>query len=131
MDKSNTKINLLYRDASNYKTALDVVVKGAITRQQIKQIKSNLDDGQFIIAHQVGLPTPSFNFAGKDGWPNDDLDHVWTTLEDFEDDPEPEELHTSDVSTVGMTIEQLANAIANAKWDIAAEMERMAAACKS
>ena len=122
----NTKLNLMYRDGDNYKAFLNVVVAGAITAPQIAQIRTGLDDGEFIIANQVQLPTPSFNFRGQDNWPNEELDHVWTTLPDFEGDLKPTELHTQAPPTEhNITIEQLAAAIATAKWDVAAEWDRM------
>lgn len=125
---TNTKISLMYRDADNYKAHKEVIVSGAITAEQIQQIRSGLEDGQFIIADQVGLPTPSFDFMKYDSWPNDDSDHVWTTLPDFEGDVSPAELHTTDEETEEITIEQLAEAIANAKWDVPTEWARMQAA---
>lgn len=126
----NTKLALMYRDASNYKAHRDVVVEGEITEAQIAAIASKLQDGEFFIANQVGLPTPSFQFCGKDGWPSDDLDHVFTTLTDFSDgNPAVKDLLTDFEPTEDMTITKLAalfDAIESPEsWNVGAEWNRM------
>lgn len=134
--RRNTKLNLLYVDAANYKTSLTVVLAGAITDEQIAAIKPKLDYGTGIIAEQVGLPTPSFNSRGNDGWPSDDVDHVFTTLLDFEDFqvsqdanedlPAASEMLTDDAPSLGVTIGSLvSNILAVESWDVAAEWQRM------
>ena len=53
--KKNTKMNYLYRDASNYKAHNEVIVRGEITAEQIARIIATLD-GDLFIPEQVGLP---------------------------------------------------------------------------
>jgi hypothetical protein len=119
----NTKLSLIYRDADNYSASKDVVITGEITQQQIDKIKENLVDGCFIIAHQVGLPTPSENFGGMDNYPNWEIDHVYTML--FDGKPTSEQLHTAEVATIDMTIDELAKNISITSWDINAELNRL------
>lgn len=126
----NTILRLMYRDASNYKASQDVVVAGAITEAQIAAIAAKLQDGEFFIANQVGLPTPSFQFCGKDGWPSDELDHVFTTLTAFSDGkPAVEDFLTDLEPTEGMTVPELVarfEAIESAEsWGVVAEWNRM------
>lgn len=124
--KPNTKIELLYRDASNYKQFDEVVLEGQLTDQQIANIKEHLHDGEALIAREVGLPTPSEKNAEQGyNFPTDD-DHVFTTLCAFEDDtPKAEDLYTDEPHTPGLTALGFACAVATAPFDIGAEMERM------
>lgn len=126
----NTKLCLLYRDASNYKTSKEVVLAGEITAEQIAVIGAKLDEGEYLIAEQVGLPTPSWEFRDKDGWPSDDLDHVFTTLTAFsEGSPEVESMLTDEEPTEEMSIDDLvARFAAVDSWNIVAEWQRMEAA---
>lgn len=88
---------------------------------------SKLDGGEFCIAEQVGLPTPSFEFHGKDGWPSDDLDHVYTTMTDFSEGlPEAAEMLTDEEPTEEMTIDELVARFAAVEaWDVEIEWDRM------
>lgn len=79
----NTRLTLLYRDASNYKARETVVLRGEFTPEQVAAIRAKFDDGEFIIPSQVGLPNPAAQFRGKDGFPAEDLDHVWVQMADF------------------------------------------------
>ena len=49
----NTRIELMYRDACNWKTPLDVVVEGQLEREAIEPY---LHEGEFLIPGDVGLP---------------------------------------------------------------------------
>lgn len=51
----NTKIEYLYRDASNYKTPNSVILKGKFTSEQISTILSCCQDGEYFISSEVGL----------------------------------------------------------------------------
>jgi hypothetical protein len=129
----NTKLDLMYRDASNYKASQSVVLAGEITAEQIAAIASKLDDGAFLIAHQVGLPTPSDAFSGNDNYPNDDIDHVFTTLVEFENAretdnelPAPEDFLTDEAPTMPLDIATLASRIAStSEWNVVAEWDRL------
>ena len=69
----NTQIDYLYRDACNYKNWNTVVIKGEITKEQIETIMDCLDEREFFIPSQVGLPEARF-----DEWTEDD--HCWFEL---------------------------------------------------
>lgn len=121
----NTKINLLYVDGHNYKKGVRVVVHGAITEDHISAMHENMDEGLYIIADQVGLPSPSIELAKSYQFPNGD-DHVWTTLEDFlSGKPNPEEMLTEDEPTLDLSIEELASKISQAIWDEELETDRI------
>lgn len=120
----NTQLALMYRDASNYKISLDVVLAGVLSEPDIAEIKNKLVDGQFVIAHQIGLPTPSVRFASKYSFPTED-DHVYTTLSDFEDEtPTPQSLITDDDQILMSTSDFMAR-IRAVVWDEGAEMQRL------
>jgi len=121
----NTRLDLEYRDASNYRANASVVVKGEITQEMICHIDQNLEDGMFIISHQVGLPTPAERLHGEYGGADED-DHVFTALEEWEDGdlPSVEDLLTCDAPTIDMTVDVLAQKIGSAYWDVGAEMIR-------
>lgn len=102
----NTKINYLYRDASNYKVINEVIINGTLTAQQINEIIGCLDMENYFIPSQVGLPENKFPDQTED-------DHCWFELErsGFK--------QTADPATVDMTAEELLCAFRRAKdnWD--------------
>jgi len=119
----NSQFDLEYRDASNYRASVTVVVKGEINQDQIDKISRNLEDGMFIIAHQVGLPTPAEQLHHEFGTSDDD--HVFTVIEQWEaDQPTIADFLTEEPATIEMTVDELAEKIASASWDISAEMDR-------
>lgn len=63
----NTAIHYLYRDASNYKVHTEVVLKGEITAEQIKEVCDCLHDGCYFVPSAVGLPENRF-----EDWTEDD-----------------------------------------------------------
>lgn len=120
----NTRFDLEYRDASNYKASASVVVDGEITQEMINQIGQNLEDGTDIIADQVGLPTPAEQLHSEFGGPSED-DHVYTTLEQWEDEePVVADFLTDEPATFHMSIEELCQMISSAEWDVGKEMLR-------
>ena len=70
----NTKISYQYRDGCNYKMANECIVQGAITPEQQKQIQSCLDDDEYFIPRQVGLPERRFEKFDPE------VDHIWFEL---------------------------------------------------
>lgn len=68
--KLNTKIEYLYRDASNWKRWNTVIVKGVITTEQVGVIMDCLHDGEYFIPQQIGLPEVRFETQNED-------DHCW------------------------------------------------------
>lgn len=122
----NTILRLTYADASNYKKDLDVVLKGVITQEQISTLESKLEDGSGIIAHQIGLPTPSEQFDEEFDFPTAD-DHVWTTIEQFEEgNTEVSDFSTEAAPTIDMTVDEFMAKVAEVEsWDLMAEIERL------
>lgn len=74
MEKPNTQINYLYRDASNHKYRGSFVVGGRLVESQLK---SYLFDHEFFVATEVGL-----KHLLTDSWNEDD--HVLHSFEEFE-----------------------------------------------
>lgn len=81
-DTRFTLFHYLYRDKSNYKAQNFVVLSGAITQEQEGAIKSCLNEGEYFIPRQVGLPERRF-----DSWDPED-DHCWFEFCSFEPLPE-------------------------------------------
>jgi len=111
---SNTKIEYLYRDASNYKKTNTAIVKGHITQSQIKNIIDSLDgysksEGYgYFIPEQVCLPAERF-----DDGPTED-DHCWFELD------EEGFASTTQPPTVDISVKDLVSLFIKAKndgWD--------------
>lgn len=66
----NTRINYLYRDASNYKVLNTAVIRGELSEADQQIILSCLEDGEYFIPSQVGLDEERFG-----SWTEDD--HCW------------------------------------------------------
>jgi len=47
----------LYRDADNYKAFGEILLTGKVTDNNIEELKSLLDSGEYFVAEQVGIPT--------------------------------------------------------------------------
>lgn len=71
----NTKIEYMYRDADNYKKYKTVILEGVLTPEEIRDLLNCLDDGEFFIAQQVGLPDAHFDRYDPES------DHPWMTLD--------------------------------------------------
>lgn len=76
----NTRITYLYRDADNYKMPNEVVIIGTFTDEEIDEIMSICDQGEYFIPRQVGLPEERFEKLDPQS------DHCWFELsrDDFE-----------------------------------------------
>lgn len=77
----STLLTYMYRDAHNYKRHGEVVVSnpdGLCVSQARKRIQASLDEGQYFIAEQLGLPVV---FPWKDAKApadfNIEYDHPW------------------------------------------------------
>lgn len=103
----NTRVNYLYRDAGNYKMFNEAVVSGAITEEQIVAILETLDEGEYFLPAQVGLPEER-----PDKWAPR-YDHPWFELE--ADGFEP----TDDPADVNLTVDELVSAFERmaGKWE--------------
>lgn len=123
----NTLITLKYVDASNYKKSIDYVLKGEITDEQLNEIAEHLEDGECIIAEEIGLPTPALQFAENYDFPTED-DHVFTTIQEFQSGiPSAESLHTDLPPTdPNYTVDDFYTRIIESNgWDITREYERL------
>lgn len=69
----NTRISYLYRDACNYKFHNEAIIKGELSAQQIDVIMGCLNEGEYFIPSQVGLPEERFGSFTED-------DHCWFEL---------------------------------------------------
>lgn len=105
---SNTRIEFLYRDASNYKAYNSVVVSGTFTDEQINQIIDSLEDGMYFIPEQIGFPVERFGSITED-------DHCWCELTAFVFET------TDDEPTLKMSANEVLKAFLAAKdnWNIA------------
>lgn len=101
----NTCISYLYRDANNYKAHNECVVRGAISSEQTTIILSCLNDGEFFIPRQVGLPERKFDMYDPEA------DHPWFELhaDGF--------AHTNAEPTCELDVETLVNAFLACKGD--------------
>lgn len=71
--RKNTRINYLYRDASNYKKHNEVIIPGTFTEEQIHTIIDCLQDGKHFIPSEVNLPEIRFGDRTE-------ADHPWFEL---------------------------------------------------
>lgn len=91
--QSNTRLNYLYRDASNYKTPNSVVLKGVMTDAMFEEMQRCCEDCySMFIPEQLGLDLLR-------GWSVTDDDHPYAELEDYQLVP--------DKPTTDMTVEEL------------------------
>lgn len=104
----NTRITYLYRDADNYKMPNEVVIIGTFTDEEIDEIMSICDQGEYFIPRQVWLPEERFEELDSQS------DHCWFEIakENFE--------KTSDPWTEPVTAKEVLAAfrrIRNTGWD--------------
>lgn len=101
----NTRINYLYRDASNYKVLNSAVIRGELSEEDQRTILSCLEDGEYFIPSQVGLDEERFG-----SWTEDD--HCWFELE-------PGFAEPTNATPSNLTCEQLVANFLTAKdnWD--------------
>lgn len=102
----NTRIDYLYRDASNYKKPNTAVLIGELSEADQQVILSCLSEGEYFIPSQVGLDEERFG-----SWTEDD--HCWFELEPGFATP------TSYPVTCGLSCDQLVENFKAAKdnWD--------------
>ena len=99
--KTNTRLNYLYRDASNWKTSNYVILPGQMTFEQFEEMKACCEDGyEMFIPEQVGLDLIR-------EWETTEDDHPYAELEDYGLVP--------DKPTTDMTPEELLEEFRNAK----------------
>lgn len=99
--QANTRINYLYRDASNYRTCNSVILGGKIADEQFEEMKACCEDTyEMFIPEQVGLDLIR-------DWETTEDDHPYAELCDYEYTPYP--------PTTDMTIAELLEAFRKAK----------------
>ena len=99
----NTRLNYLYRDASNYKTGNSVVLKGEMTDDAFEEMRKCCEDGhELFIPEQLGLDLIRDWIVTED-------DHPYAELEDYELVP--------DRPTCDMTVQELFIRFLKAKDD--------------
>lgn len=83
-DYNYTAIHYLYRDASNYKTGHNVLVKGVLTDEQIQEILDSLQDGEYF--NPDDLKVPEIKRITPDGKITED-DHPFCELCEYDFEP--------------------------------------------
>ena len=126
----NTRINLMYRDADNYKVHGQAVFAGKITQDQIKSVSEVLEYGSKIIARQVGLVSLWESLVEDGKKLTEESDHVYTELSDFSYAenyiPDASKMWTDEAPTDGRHIDEFCKQLAAVQmWDISAEWDLM------
>lgn len=104
MEQSNTMFSYLYRDASNYKKANAVVVRGTFQESDEAAIQAALFEGEYFIPRQIGLPEARFGELNEN-------DHCWFEYSEM--------TPTSAGATIDLTISQLVDrftAVGSCGW---------------
>ena len=104
----NTRMEYLYRDASNYKSPNQVIVAGTITEEQKEAILQTLEDGTYFIPEQVGLDLYR-------GWDITEDDHPFCELDIEKDFYETEEAADDENFTVDNLVAAFLST--GGKWD--------------
>ncbi len=78
-----------YRDAGNFKASGSVTLEGSLTPQQEKAIRTKLQDGDFFIAEQIGVP-PLYDQLYQWSSGPIDTDHCWHEFVGFRMEAEME-----------------------------------------
>lgn len=75
----NTKLQYMYRDADNYKEHETVILKGNLTKRQIRRIFASVEEDKSFIPQQVHLEPlyPQLQKLDSRNW---DVDHPWHEL---------------------------------------------------
>lgn len=68
-----------YRDASNYRTCSQLLLKGLFLIAHIKTMQTHFESGEFFIAEQLGVPALYGELWALSSGPTED-DHVWRTF---------------------------------------------------
>ena len=104
----NTRMEYLYRDASNYKSLNQVIVAGTITEDQKDTIQQTLEDGIHFIPEQIGLDLYR-------GWDVTEDDHPFCELDVEKDFYDTEESADDDSFTVDDLVAAFVST--NGKWN--------------
>jgi hypothetical protein len=98
-DGANTMIGYMYRDGDNYKRFKDVVLKGRLSRADIRRMFDTVFDHRLFLASQVGLEDLQMQF--DNGWELE-ADHPWHEFREiaYVDDPPTADEHQNRMTTV-------------------------------
>jgi hypothetical protein len=83
-----TAFEYRYRDASNYKVSSRILLSGTLTESDRAEITGKLQDGEYFIAEQVGIPSLRQALYELSDGPTDD-DHAWHEFDAIVDEPSP------------------------------------------
>ena len=83
-----TAFEYRYRDASNYKVSSRILLSGQLSESDRALIASKLQDGEYFIAEQVGVPPLYQALYDLSDGPTDD-DHAWHEFDAIVDEPSP------------------------------------------
>ena len=75
-DATTTAFEYRYRDASNYKVSGLILLSGRLSDTDRALIMGSLEDGEFFVAEQVGVPPLYQALYDLSGGPTED-DHGW------------------------------------------------------
>lgn len=122
----NTKIEVKYVDNEG-SWHDEVIVQGTPTLEEISAARSNLIDSEYLIAHQVGLPSPIDESISDRGYVDPDVDHCYSTISllDVTTESELAKLQTKEPYQTDLTVSGLLAHIASHDWDIMAESDRI------
>ncbi|MBK1666601.1 hypothetical protein CKO28_00905 [Rhodovibrio sodomensis] len=105
----NTAITYEYRDGANYHTQRTYIVAGGLSAAEIDEISLRLDEGEYFIPGQVGLPDLQDSFVGCASHWDPQLDHPWHLLGEIESTPKP--------ATVALEARELLRRFREVQWD--------------
>jgi hypothetical protein len=85
-DATTTALEYRYRDASNYKASGRILLYGRLSDADRASIMGSLEDGEFFVAEQVGVPPLYEALYQLSGGPNENEDdHGWHEFIAFTD----------------------------------------------
>lgn len=110
----NTRFEYMYRDASNYKQTLNLVFEGELTDAEREAFFAHLDDGEYFIAEQVGLPNL------REDWESHyEDDHIWHEFVEWEPTEAPatsEDVHSFVARFIATTWDEQAAVAKLQEW---------------
>lgn len=116
---ANTRLRYLYRDGSNYKGYVEMVLRGPLSIGGATLIREACEDGERFLPTQVGLPPAQEELWRSHGRSGDD--HIWNELVEISTtDEEP----TPDAPTIPDLLDAF-EAAAVQGWDLLAAIKRL------
>jgi hypothetical protein len=78
---ANTDFTYQYRDASDQKITMTIVMEGSLTREELKRLKSSFKAGVLFVPGQVGLMDLQNSFRGRKREWDPDYDYPYHTID--------------------------------------------------